>query len=215
LGILLGKTGKSVNKEISVQQATGQEDREAIIRLFEGIALAEGWQPNGELRSHQERSVYFGVWDGELLAGGLQLVTPDTENRLPTHAVWPELESVENGSSVLHAAVLALLPEYRGKDHGAMFWNLGVELWRYCIKNEVKTLWLEATPKTMRGYKLLGWPLVIQGELRTHWGEPCYPCTLSVREVAGSLTERAFSSEVYRNVLLSMIAPSLNSVTAS
>ena len=42
-----------------------------------------------------------------------------------------------------------------------------------------------ATPRTLRCYQRLGWPLVIRGELREHWGEPCYLCSLSVRDVAG------------------------------
>jgi GNAT superfamily N-acetyltransferase len=183
------------------------EEAEPILRLFEKIASEEGWQPNGEIRAHQERSVYLGVWEEDRIVGGLQLVSPDASGHLPTHKVWGELPVIENKETVLHAAVLALLPEYRGKDNGAVFWNLGVELWRYCVETGVKSLWLEATPKTMRGYRLLGWPLVVQGELRVHWGEPCYSCTLSVREVAGSLAERAITSDRYRSLFTEAIAP--------
>ena len=178
-----------------------------VITLFERIAAAESWQPGDQLRAHVERSVYFGVWNGEQLVGGLQLVTPDEAGEVPTHQVWPELAIQDATSGVLHAAVLAVLPEYRGKDSGAAFWQLGSALWRYCVENQVKTVWLEATPKMLRCYRLLGWPLVVIGELREHWGEPCYPCSLSVREVAGSLAERALVSTTYRSIFTAALQP--------
>ena len=177
-----------------------QKGEEQVIQLFEEIATAEGWQPGDQLRAHVIRSVYFGVWDGDRLVGGLQLVTPDEAKEVPTHQVWPELPTLDATAVILHAAVLAVLPEYRGKDSGAAFWQLGSALWRYCVENQVRTVWLEATPKMLRCYRLLGWPLVVIGELREHWGEPCYPCSLSVREVAGSLAERALVSTTYRGI---------------
>ncbi len=180
---------------------------ESVIQLFERIASEEGWQPGDQLRAHVGRSVYFGVWYEERLVGGLQLVTPDEAGEVPTHQVWPELPVQDATSGVLHAAVLAVLPEYRGKDSGAAFWQLGSALWRYCVENQVKTIWLEATPKMLRCYRLLGWPLVVIGELREHWGEPCYPCSLSVREVAGSLAERALVSTTYRSIFTAALQP--------
>ena len=185
----------------------GLAEPESVIQLFEGIAAAESWQPGDQLRAHVNRSVYFGVWDEGRLVGGLQLVTPDEAGEVPTHLVWPELPVQDTTSGVLHAAVLAVLPEYRGKDSGAAFWQLGSAFWRYCVEQNVKTIWLEATPKMLRCYRLLGWPLVVIGELREHWGEPCYPCSLSVREVAGSLAERALASTTYRSIFTAALQP--------
>lgn len=185
----------------------GQAEAESVVQLFEQIAAAEDWQPGDQLRAHLERSVYFGVWEGELLVGGIQLVTPDVAGEVPTHQVWPELPIQEAASGMLHAAVLVVLPEYRGKDNGAAFWQLGSALWRYCVEHSVKTIWLEATPKMLRCYRLLGWPLLVIGELREHWGEPCYPCSLSVREVAGSLAERALISTTYRSIFTAALEP--------
>ena len=193
---------------MKTMRAEAAKDQKAIVRLFEGIAAAEGWQPGDQLRAHVERSAYFGAFDSVLLVGGLQLVAPDGKGEIPTHRVWPELPKVEPVSPSLHAAVLAVLPEYRGKDCGAAFWSLGVALWRHCIEQGVKTVYLEATPKMLRCYRLLGWPLVVVGELRGHWGEPCYPCTLNIREIAGSLAERAIASTTYRGIVEAMIAPS-------
>lgn len=189
------------------QLGVRRTESERVIQLFEHIAKEEGWQPGDQLRAHSARSTYLGVWDGEFLAGGLQLVTPDEAGEVPTHIVWPELPIVDATSGVLHAAVLAVLPEYRGKDNGAAFWQLGSALWRYCVEHSVKTIWLEATPKMLRCYRLLGWPLVVIGELREHWGEPCYSCALSVREVAGSLAERALISTTYRSIFTAALEP--------
>jgi GNAT superfamily N-acetyltransferase len=196
---------------METRQTTEEADHEAVIALFEGIAAAEGWQPGNQLRAHTARSVYFGIWDGqggvERLVGGLQLAIPDEAGELPSHLVWPELPVVERGTPVLHAAVLAVLPEYRGHDGGAAFWGLGSALWRYCTQQGVKAIWLEATPKMLRCYRLLGWPLEVIGELREHWGEPCYPCKLVMREVAGSLAERALASTTYRGIIETMLTP--------
>jgi GNAT superfamily N-acetyltransferase len=181
---------------------------ESIVPLFEQIAQEEGWNPTDQLYAHSVRSAYFGVWDGNRLIGGLQLVVPDEAGEVPTHQVWPELPTLDTTAATLHAAVLAVLPEYRGRDGGAAFWQLGSALWRYCVEHNVKTIWLEATPKMLRCYRLLGWPLVVIGELREHWGEPCYPCSLSVREVAGSLAERALVSTTYRSIFTTALEPS-------
>lgn len=188
------------------------QGEKGVIQLFEEIASAEGWQPGDQLRAHVDRSVYFGVWDEERLVGGLQLVTPDEAGEVPTHLVWPELPVQDAASGVLHAAVLAVLPEYRGQESSAAFWQLGSALWRYCVEHSVKTIWLEATPKMLRCYRLLGWPLVVIGDLREHWGEPCYPCSLSVREVAGSLAERALASTTYRGIFDYMLSPTAERV---
>ena len=187
-----------------------EAEAEAVIALFEAIALEEGWQPGDQIRAHVARSVYFGVSVGEVLVGGLQLITPDEAGEVPTHLVGPELPILDRASGVRHAAILAVLPEYRGKDSGAAFWQLGSVLWRYCVAAGVKVIWLEATPKMLRAYRLLGWPLVVMGELREHWGEPCYSCSLSVREVAGSLAERALISTTYRGIFDYMLAANAN-----
>ena len=195
------------NSRLRVRVASSAEDTEEIITFFEQIASSESWQPGDQLRAHITRSVYFGVWDEGCLVGGLQLVTPDEAGEVPTHRVWPELAVIEASSLVLHAAVLAVLPDYRGKDGSTVFWQLGSVFWRHCVEKGVKTIWLEATPKMLRAYRLLGWPLVVIGELREHWGEPCYPCCLSVREVAGSLAERALVSTTYRRIFTAALQP--------
>lgn len=190
---------------------------ESILSLFERIAAQENWQHEGELRHHIDRSTYLGLYhrterEEPQIIGGLQLVLPDPEIRtLPCHRVWAELPTpVPRG--VAHAAVLAVVPEWRGKmgDEGirlpAAFWTLCAALWRHCLEAGINELWLEATPTMLRCYRLLGWPLTIQGELRVHWGEPCYPCKVSLREVAGSFAEKATRSALYRDIFLSALA---------
>lgn len=189
---------------------------ESLILLFEELAAQEGWQYEGELRRHVDRSVYLGLYhrDGEQYArliGGLQLVLPDRETRaLRCHKVWAELTN-PCAEGVAHAAVLAVAPEWRGRSGGAdarlpaAFWTLCAALWRHCLENGITEIWLEATPVMLRCYRLLGWPLVVQGELRAHWGEPCYPCKLCLREVAGSLAEKAARSALYRDIFLNAL----------
>ncbi len=188
-----------------------------VVALFRRIAQAEGWQPGGELDAYPDRSVYFALRrTGEAgkqtgkdgVVGGLHLVLPDARGLLPGHRVWPELPVPDPPGSAAHILVLAAdgaEPASSGAGEPSPFWHLCAAMWGYCVEQGVRELRLEATPKMLRCYRLLGWPLVVRGELREHWGEPCYPCSLSVREVAGSLAEKAARSRVYRRVLADMV----------
>lgn len=63
------------------------------------------------------------------------------------------------------------------------------------------TLFIEVTPRVLPLYHRLGWPLNIVGELRSHWGEDCYLCTLGIPEVAEALLRRAEHSPYYRQIV--------------
>ncbi len=170
-------------------------DQEKLIALFEGIAAAEGWQPGGTLRRYQERSIYLAaLLDGEM-QGGTQLVLPSLAEGLPGQEVWPEVDQTGAGPSA-HVVVLALLPQARG--HISLFGRLCVELWRMCRSLGVQTLWLEATPATLRVYRRLGWPLEVVGELRMHWGEECCLCRMGVEAVSQALRQKAVRSAACR-----------------
>jgi ribosomal protein S18 acetylase RimI-like enzyme len=187
------------------------EEIEAIRHWLEAMAADEGWQPGGELSAYGGRSVYLSLYEKggtetEPLIGTLQIVLPENARMLPCQRVWPELpigiprnEAIsETPLSVAHVLVLAVLPEWR---RTGVYWQLCLALWRYCVEAGIRELWMEATPTMLRCYRLLGLPLVVRGELRTHWGEPCYPCSLSVREVAGAIAEKAVRSRRYRHLL--------------
>jgi hypothetical protein len=190
-------------EESTVRTLTDAADVAALVRLFEQVACEEGWQPGEGLTAFVDRSMYFALYapGGEAI-GGLQLVCPDATGRLPSHEVWPELARVAH-STCAHIAVLAVQKPHRGSraDYGALFWLLVIALWRHCVQAGITELWLEATPRTLACYQRLGWPLLIRGALRMHWGEPCYLCSLSVREVAGELAQRAVRSPTYRQIL--------------
>jgi hypothetical protein len=179
-------------------------EAEPLVRLFEGIAANEGWEPGDGLRRWQNRSVYFGLEVEGHLAGGLQLVLPDAANpalALPCQMVWPEVpvSATAGGHRVAHVAVLALDKAVRGDS--LFFWNVVVEMWRYCVAEGIATVFIEVTPRVLPLYQRLGWPLVIQGQLRRHWGEDCYLCTLGIPEVAEALLRRAERSGYYRQII--------------
>lgn len=212
-----GQGAATTESQLQVTCATSDEDIEDVVRLFEEIAAAEGWKPEGELRAHVLCSTYFGLWqpgsngtqnsglrNRGTVIGGLQLVHPDAAGKLPSQRVWPELPIDARKGVTAHIAVLAVDATWRGKA-GGLFWLLTAAMWHHCVQSGIRELWLEATPRTMRCYERFGWPLEVKGELREHWGEPCYPCRLSVREVAGALTERAVRSRVYRRILADMV----------
>src|SRR5579871_1823526 len=119
-----------VKSGLYVQVLTDLVDVEALVILFEQVATEQDWQPGGQIRANTERAVHFAASVGDDLAGGLQLVLPDTGGCLPYMAVWPEI-ALPSPSQVAEVTVLAVKQEYRGR-YG-LFWPLCVELWRYCI----------------------------------------------------------------------------------
>ena len=168
-----------------------------LVSLFEGIAQRENWQPGGALRLWQDRSVYFGLEVGGQLAGGLQLVLADERGTLPCQSVWPEV-GVEDPARCVHVSIMALEEQYRGQS--ALFWLLAAEMWRYCVGEGIGCLFIEVTPRVLPIYQRMGWPLVIQGEKRLHWGEDCYLCSMEVPEVTSELLRRSERSMSYRAV---------------
>ncbi len=193
-----------VKSGLYVQVLTDLVDVEALVILFEQVATEQDWQPGGQIRANTERAVHFAASVGDDLAGGLQLVLPDTGGCLPYMAVWPEI-ALPSPSQVAEVTVLAVKQEYRGR-YG-LFWPLCVELWRYCISEAIGAVVLEATPQMLLRYRRIGWPLEVIGELRQHWGEACYLCCLDVRTVAGSLLALALRSSTYRALIGQAIRP--------
>lgn len=189
---------KDAERGVRVVRFTRPEEIDALVRLLEGVAEAEDWKPDGALRHWLDRSVYFALEVEGRLAGGLQLVLPDPAGTLPYQAVWPEVPLASPGRQA-HVAVLALDADFRGQS--LLFWRLVVEMWRHGVGEGLATLSIEVTPRVLPLYWRLGWPLVVQGALREHWGEPCYMCTLGIPEVAEALLHRAAHSSCYREII--------------
>ena len=192
---------KDAESGVRVVRLTEAEEVEALVRLFEGVAESEGWKPEGALRLWLSRSVYFALeMQGQIL-GGLQLVLPSAEGTLPCQSVWPEV-ALPAASRPAHIAILALDAAVRGKQK--LFWPLTAEMWRYCVGQRITTLTLEVTPRVYPLYQRLGWPLVLQGERRLHWGEDCCLYTLGIADVAETLLRRAEQSLQYQQIVAQM-----------
>lgn len=177
---------------------TKEDEVTALVQVLEDIAAELCWQPGEQLRENQEAALHLAVMVNGRIAGGLQAVPGSVSNSLPCRQVWPEVE-VADEAHALHVTMLALQEEHRA--HAPLFWPLCVELWRWCRQQGIQSILLEATPPTLRVYQRLGWPLSIIGDLRMHWGEPCYLCKMSVDEVEGTLTEKAKRSPAYRALI--------------
>ena len=182
----------------SVVTVSSLQEVNEIVALFELLATEEGWEPGDNLRIDRHRSVYFAGRSGHELAGGLQMVLGDGSNALPSQRVWPEIDLSER-TDIAHVVVLALRPQYRAR-HG-LFWGICIEMWKYCIARNISEIWMEATPNTLRLYQRIGWPLEIVGQLRTHWGEPCYLCRMGTDKVAAALTSKAKRSTTYKAIV--------------
>ena len=172
-------------------------DAEPLVRLFERIAAEQGWQPDGQIRAYPDQSVCFAAEVEGILAGGLQLVVGSPAGTLPCLTAWPEL-SLSGRTDVADVALIAFLPQYRGKD--TLFWKLLVEAWRYCDRAGILELWMEVTPRTFRLYCRLGWPLETMGPLRPHWGEDCWPCRVGVLALEELFAKKAMRSTFYQDL---------------
>ena len=179
-------------------------DVAALINLFEAIARQEGWQPGEQLRAHADHSTYFAAYVGGELAGGMQVVVPDTSGRLPFHAVWPDVE-MGIPARIAHVPILAIRPEFRGPLR--LFWPLCVELWRFCALRGFDTIVIEATPAMLARYRRVGWGLEVIGDLRMHWGEECFLCRANVQAVAGTMLARSLRSSAFRTLVCQAMRP--------
>jgi len=126
---------------------TEPEEIEKLVRLFEDVADAQGWQPEGALRLWLARSVYFALEVNGKLAGGLQLALPDSQGGLPCQVVWPEV-SIHNAGRCAHVCMMSLAESYRGEN--AHFWRLAAEMWRYCVEGSIATLFMVLIYLTQR-----------------------------------------------------------------
>ncbi len=189
---------KDAQSGVEVVRLDQAHEVEALVCLFERIADAEGWQSEGSLRHWLNRSVYFALKVKGELAGGVQLVLPNLEGTLPYQAIWPEI-SLTSARRQAHVAMLALDPAFRGQS--ILFWRLVVEMWRHSVGVGITTLSIEVTPRVLPLYRRLGWPLEVQGDLRMHWGEPCYLASLGIPEVAEALLRRAEHAPCYQEII--------------
>lgn len=184
-----------VTDRVSVVRLSGTDEADCLIRLLEQIADEQAWQMGNGLRVCQATAEHLAITVDGTIIGGLQAVSGTTGGPLPHRHVWPDVDVSDSGHA-LHVTMMALDRQHRG--HAFLFWPLCVELWRWCVREGVETILLECTPPTLRVYRRLGWPLEIVGDLRPHWGEECYLCRNSVRQVAEAITARATRSETYK-----------------
>lgn len=179
------------DNDVEIVALTSLEETARMICLLEEIALAEGWQPDESIRNGVQNSVYFGICISEELVGGLQLARMTAGGTLACHAVWPELIDRTRPTDA-HVGLFLVSKKVRGKN--SLFWLLCSEVWRYCFRQGIEQLWLEATPATLKCYRHLGWPLKIVGPARPYCGEECLPCTVRIGDVASAMSHRAKSS---------------------
>ena len=192
------ETALTFEDNVTIVTLTHEEAIEALLRLFEQVAVEQGWQSGNQLRAYSEQSIYFAVTINGDLVGGVQLVVGSTNGLLPCLTVWPEL-GLSGRTNVTDLALIAFLSEYRGKC--ALFWRVLVEVWRYCHQQGINELWMEITPRILKLYRKLGWPLEVMGPLRHHWGEECYPCMVDVQELEDLFIGKARQSSFYQELL--------------
>lgn len=179
-----------------------EEETNDLLTVFRAVAAELEWQPGSFLNQSPVGALHFAALEAGVLAGGMQLVLPDCAGAFPYKTVWPEVK-LPNAARLAHITILALAPEYRG--HPALFWTLCVEMWHYSVRSQIEGIVMEATPPMLKLYRRMGWPLEVVGELRVHWGEPCYLCYMSTMSFAGSLVIKARRSAKYRELVAQLL----------
>nr|AAV33349.1 palmitoylputrescine synthase [uncultured bacterium] len=171
-----------------IARATALEEIEESVTLFEAVSAEMGWSPGDRLRAYAANAEYLMALVGGALAGAVQIVLSNGHDPMPSDHVWPELAAGRR-YDLAHASVMALAPRFRGA--AGLFGPLGVEMWRLCRDAGKSEIWIECVPRNLAVYRRCGWPLEVAGELRTHFGEPCYLARMGVEAVAESLRARA------------------------
>ncbi len=207
--------GSGSQSNTQIMLLTAPAEIACLLEQLERIAGELSWQPRNQIRTSANQAIHIAAVVGDQVAGGLQVVVNkqavgnkqalvhsevtkgDGSNCLPCLSVWPEVDIGEQLAA--HVTILALERKYRG--HPGLFWPLCVELWRWCHASGIRTLFLEATPTTMRVYQRMGWPLEIVGELRPHWGEDCYLCLTDIQQMEQEISCRASRSARYHAFL--------------
>jgi hypothetical protein len=188
--------------EVSVARLTTPAETDALLQLFQEIAVEQCWQPGESLQSTPPHAVHFALCQSANLIGGLQLVRPDAEGKLPCQQVWPEVSLPD---APAHVTILGLTAEHRGNP--ALFWSLCQELWCYCTDQKIRSLLLEATPRMAALYKRMGLPLQVISDARVHWGEPCLLASVDIVTVAGTVVLRARHSPLFRQLVMNSLQP--------
>lgn len=187
-----------MSSQTRVIRFDSEAEARPLLSLFERIAKEQNWKPGKQLRAYPDSAVYFGLELNGLLAGGLQLVRGNAHEGLPCLTVWPELD-LQGHNDVADIALLALDPKIRGRQE--LFWLLCIEMWRYCRAHDIDSLYVEVTPANLKLYRRLGWPLQVVGSLRKHWGEECYPGTMTTSAIGREIATRSLHSLRYRQIL--------------
>jgi len=171
---------------------------EQLTGFFEAVVVELGLDPGDQLSAYRDHSVGFVLVEAAEVVGGLELVLGNLGGHLPVRSVWPELACADC-LNVADVAFLALAPHYRG--NRSAFWLLCTELWRFCIVHAIQVLWFEAPPTILRLYRVLGWPLVVEGPARLHWGEPTYPCSMQMEELTEVFIQKAKERPAFRKIV--------------
>lgn len=173
------------------------DEAEPLFRVFSAVAREQGWDVQGELAADSDHAVIFAAECDRELVGGIKLVLGNPDG-LPITRVWPEM-SLVGRVDVADLALLAFRQGCRGSIEA--LWSVCVEMWRYCVEQDIHEVWAELPPRNLRLYRRIGWPFQVMGELRSHWGEPCLPCMMMVSAARSVVEARADSSGLLRDVL--------------
>lgn len=177
-------------------------DVESVLGLFREISCEQQWQPGTYLDTAPDNSEHLAIVIGGIVVGGLQAVFADKAGKLPYLHVWPEVIVPKSSA---HVTILGVRPECRGK--ADMFWSLVCELWSLGTDRGIECYLLEATPPMLSIYRRMGLPLEVIGELRMHWGEPCYLTKVDPIAFAGGVVIRARKSAIFNNRLNILLRP--------
>lgn len=193
---------KSPSPHPVLTRVTAHDDVRAILELFSWIADEQEWQPGDYLSGAPEGAEHIAVCSEGVMLGGLQVVFPDTDGKLPYLRVWPEVVVPAQSA---HVTILGVRPECRGR--AELFWTLVCDLWSMGADRGIECYLLEATPPMLTIYRRMGLPLEVIGELRMHWGEPCYLTKVDPVAFAGGIVMRARKSAVFNNLLNVLLQP--------
>lgn len=154
--------------------ATGEREREEVLRMRAACVVAEGWAraedfPDGCERDEYDDDATFVVCrDGDALAGSLRIVAPAPGRPLPTeHAFGLQVASV---GAVADVGRVIVAPGQRSGRSHRILGGLCARGWLELSARDLHSAISSATPALVELYGALGLHVSVLGPARVHWG---------------------------------------------
>jgi hypothetical protein len=171
--------------------ASGDGERDAVLRMRAECILAQGWARPEDLTDGVERDEHDGdaifvvCHDEDGLAGSLRIVAPHADHALPTERAFGIRARPQGGVADVGRVIVA--PRVRAGQSHRILGGLCARGWLELAERGLDQALSSATPELVELYRAVGLRVTVLGPARDHWGARRAPV-----QVAGDSESFAF-----------------------